>query len=400
MIYQAVEVKNNVYRIGFNDRKTHLFENWLPLPQGVAYNSYLIVDEKIALVDTVEASYAGDFVAAIKCLIGNRKVDYLIINHMEPDHSGAIKAVLAQWPDIVFVGNKMTASLLNGYYQISDNYLKINDKQTLSLGSHTLCFYMTPWVHWPETMMTHIEEEKILFSGDAFGSFGTLDGGIFDDEINLSFYEDEMLRYYANIVGRYSDDAKKALDKLADVPVEMICSTHGPIWRTDLAKVLSLYQKWTTHTTENGVVIAFASMYGNTERMADYIARQLSQQGIRNIRIYDVSKTHMSYIIRDIWRYKGLLLGSCAYNGEAFPQMKYLLDKLIHLEVRNRFLGLFGSSGWNGAGVKALKDFAQNIEMQIIGEPAGIKGSLTDSTREQCMLLARNMSEMLHRSFS
>ena len=255
---------------------------------------------------------------------------------------------------------------------------------------------MTPWVHWPETMMTYDLSEKVLFSGDAFGSFGTLDGGIFDDEIEFEeYYLDEMRRYYSNIVGKYSNMVQKAFKKLEGIDIKYICSTHGPIWRKDVNKVLSLYDKWSKFETEDGVVIIYGSMYGNTAKMADCIARKLSEQGIKKIRVHDVSKTHISYLINEIWKYKGVILGSSAYNSGMLPPMENLTRTLEHMGVKDHLLGLFGSYSWNGGGVKMLHKFYETMEWDLVSEPIDAKGIPGNETFDRCEVLAKAMADKL-----
>ncbi len=398
-MYKPVKVKEDIYFLGVNDRRTELFENLWPIEQGVSYNSYLIVDEKIALVDTVERSYADEFLSKIKTIIKDKKIDYLIVNHMEPDHSGSIKAIVNEYPDITLVGNKMTFNMLKNYYNITENTHQVKDGNEINLGSRSLQFFQTPWVHWPETMMTYDKKDKVLFSGDAFGSFGTLNGGIFDDELNIEWYEDEMLRYYSNIVGKYSDKAQAAIQKLGGLDINIIAATHGPVWRSHIPKVLNFYQKWTTYQTEKGVVIVFGSMYGNTEQMADTIARRLAENGIKNIRVYDASKTHISYIIRDIWKFKGVLLGSSAYNATLFPKMETLIKRIEHMDIKDHLLGIFGSSSWNGAGVKALNKFAESYSWDMVSDSVETKGSPDQQAIEKCISLADNMAERLNKDF-
>jgi flavorubredoxin len=217
-------------------------------------------------------------------------------------------------------------------------------------------------VHWPETMVTYEETTKIVFSGDAFGSYGTLDGGVFDDEINLDFYEVEVMRYFTNIVGKYCPHTQRAIKKLAPLDIKMIAATHGPIWRSNLDWVLTRYNKWSSYDLDCGVVIVYGSMYGNTQRMAEVIARQLAERGIKNIRVYDASKTHSSYIINDIFKYKGFIVGSPAYNNALFPNVEILLSTIEHMAPKNHYLGIFGNYSWNGGGVKNLKNFAEKIK--------------------------------------
>ncbi|MCD4834077.1 MAG: FprA family A-type flavoprotein [Bacteroidales bacterium] len=395
-MHNTVKVTDKVYWIGGNDRRTSHFENMWPIPNGISYNSYLIIDEKVALVDTIEFGSSDDYLDKIEELIDGKTIDYLIINHMEPDHSGAIKTIVEKYPNIKLVGNLKTFKIIESYFGYQDKWYQIEDGDELNLGHHNLKFVMTPWVHWPETMMTYDLTEKILFSGDAFGSFGALDGGIFDDEIEFEeYYKDEMRRYYSNIVGKYSNMVQKAFKKLEGIDIKYVCSTHGPIWRTDVNKVLSLYDKWSKFETEEGVVIIYGSMYGNTAKLADSIARKLSEQGIKKIRIHDASKTHISYLINDIWRYKGVILGSCAYNSEMLPTMENLTRTLEHMGVKDRLLGLFGSYSWNGGGVKALYKFNETIQWELVSEPVDTKGIPGNEAFDRCGTIAKAMAEKL-----
>lgn len=289
-----------------------------------------------------------DYVENIEQLLNGRKVDYLVINHMEPDHTGAIKALLCHYPDVKIIGNAKTFPMLKNFYGVCENLMEVKEGDSLDLGKHKLNFYMAPMLHWPETMVTFESTEGILFSGDIFGAFGTLDGGIFDDEVDLDYLEEEISRYYSNIVGKYGQPAQTALKKLGGLPIKMVCATHGPIRRSHIADIVAKYDKWSKYDTDKGVVIVFSSMYGNTEKMADIIARFLAEKGIKKIRIHDASKTHPSYIINDIFRYKGVILGSCAYNGNAFPTMETLLFELEHMGVKNHVVAFFGGKAWAG----------------------------------------------------
>lgn len=393
-----IKLSDNIYYLGFNDRRTQLFENIWPIPSGISYNSYLIFDDKIALIDTVERHFIEDYFQRIDEIIGDRKVDYLIINHMEPDHSGAMKSIVGKYPEITLVGNKKTFSLTENF-GIAASHLKIiEDGEVLDLGNTKLQFQTIPMVHWPETMATFDETHQILFSGDAFGSFGTLDGGVFDDELNLEFYENESMRYFTNIVGKYCPHTQRALKKLSGLQINMIAATHGPVWRTDLNWILDRYNKWSSYSSDNGVVILYGSMYGNTEKMAEVIARQLSIKGIKNIRVYDSSKTHPSYIINDIFRFKGFIVGSCAYNNELFPNVESLLSKIEHMGIKDRYLGIFGNFLWSGGGVSNLKKFAENIKWEMIYEPVEEKGALKQDQFLKCIELANAMADKLFSS--
>ncbi|MCK9628877.1 MAG: FprA family A-type flavoprotein [Bacteroidales bacterium] len=373
---KKIIVSNKVHYIGVNDRRKSLFENNWPLPQGVAYNSYLISDDKSVLIDTLEFGSKEDYVDEIELILEGKPLDYLVVNHMEPDHSSMIGLLLRVFPSMIIVGNSKTFKILEAYYKLKpEQFMEVSDGEELDLGYHKLKFVMTPWVHWPETMMTYDITDQILFSCDAFGAFGTLDGGIFDDEVDFEArYEGEMLRYYSNIVGKYSNMVQKAISKLAKVPVRFVCPSHGPVWRKDPMKVISLYDKWSKYESDSGVVIAFASMYGNTEKMADYIARLLAEKGERNIIIHDVSKTHVSYILRDIWKYSSVILGSCAYNAGMHPMMAQLCHELEVAAPKSKRYSLFGSYSWSGGGLKMLESFSSKMSWQLAEKPVEVIG--------------------------
>lgn len=394
---RTVNITEDIHFIGVNDRETYLFENLWPLNNGVSYNSYLINDDKVAILDTVKNTKMYDFLDNIEDIIGDKKIDYLIINHMEPDHSGSIKALKQKYPELTIVGNKKTIGLLEAFYGEFDRYLIIDEGDLLDLGNHKLRFYMTPMVHWPETMVTYDEKDKVLFSMDAFGGFGALDGSIFDDEINIEFYINEIRRYYSNIVGKYGPMVQKAIKKLTDakLDIKIVAPTHGPVWRKDPGYIIDLYNKWAKAEAEEGVVIVFGSMYGNTQKMADAIARTLAEKGIKNIRIYDASKTHVSYIISDLWRFKGVILGSCAYNTGLFPTMETVINKIENSQLKNRYLGIFGTSSWSGGGVCNLERFSERIKWERVGPCVEANSSPKEKDFELCDEIAIQMAEKL-----
>ena len=388
-------VKGKIHYVGVNDRNKHLFEGMWPLPYGVSYNSYLIDDEQVALVDTVDACFFEVYLHKIKSIIGDRPIQYLIINHMEPDHSGSISLIRQYYPDITIVGNKQTFGMIEGFYGVSGQRLEVKDGDALSLGHHHLRFYLTPMVHWPETMMTFDETDGVLFSGDAFGCFGTLDGGFLDSRINLDKYWDEMVRYYSNIVGKYGNPVQKALTKLGGLPISTICSTHGPVWTENIGKVVGIYDKLSRYEAEEGVVIAYGSMYGNTEQMAETIAAELSAQGIKNIVMHNVSKSNASFILKDIFKYRGLIIGSPTYCGQIYPEVNALLERILLREVKGRYLGYFGSFCWAGMAVKRMGEFAEKSKLELVGAPVEMKQAMKEATCEQCEELARAMAERL-----
>jgi len=393
---RPIHITDSIYYIGVNDRRTHLFENMWPLEKGVSYNSYLIKDEKNALIDTVEVGKANDFFDKIDSILEKgEKIDYLIINHLEPDHAGAIRQTLTRYPEMQIIGNKKTFKILGEFYGVDENLHLIDANTVLDLGKHKLSFFQTPMLHWPETMMTYDTTEQILFSGDAFGSYGTLDGGIFDDELNMDYYDDEVRRYYSNIVGKYWNPVQRALTELKGTPLKIIASTHGPIWRKNINKMLKLYDKWSRFEADRGAVIIYGSMYGNTEKMAETIARSLTENGIKDIRIHDSSKTHISHMLNDIFKFKGVALGSSAYNGVIFPPMEQLLSKIINTGIKNRIIGIFGSATWGGGGVKSIDAFADKMKWEHVGEAVQAKGSPSKSDLEICYDIGKKMAERL-----
>lgn len=392
---QSRIIEKDIYYVGVNDRHKHLFEQMWPLPYGVSYNSYMVVDEMIALIDTVDVCFFERYIANIKRIIGDRPINYLVINHMEPDHSGAIGLIKQMYPNIVIVGNKQTFGMVEGYYGIDGDRYMVKQGDFLSLGKHKLRFYLTPMVHWPETMMTFDESTGTLFSGDAFGCYGTLNGGVVDKDICIDHFRNEMIRYYANIVGKYGSPVQAALAKLKDADIRTICSTHGPAWQENVKQVIQLYDKMSRYETEEGVVIAYGSMYGHTEEMAETIAQSLCEEGIRNVMIHDVSRTHASYILRDIFKYRGLIVGSPTYCNQIYPEVESLLSKIAIREIKNHYFGYFGSFTWAGAAVKRITEWTEKCKMEIVGNPVEMKQSMQTLTFQQCKALGVDMAQRL-----
>lgn len=394
------EITNGIHYVGVNDRHKHIFEGLWPLPYGVSYNSYIIADEKIALVDTVEADFFTQYLDNIRSVIGDRPIDYIIVNHMEPDHSGSLTLIKKYYPNAKIVGNKKTFGMMQGFYRVGNDAdgdtLEVKNGDTLQLGSHTLAFTLVPMVHWPETMVTLDTTANVLFSGDAFGCFGALNGAYIDAEMNCDIYWDEMLRYYSNIVGKYGTPVQQALKKLAGVQMDYICSTHGPVWHEHIGRVVGMYDRLSRYEGADGLVIAYASMYGNTERAAEVIARAASEAGVKNIIMHDVSRTHHSYIIADIFRYRALILGAPTYNNGLYPQMESLLSELAGRDMKNRLLGWFGSFSWAGKAVKTIGEWNETrLHFEPVGTPVEIKQSLDEATTRACEELGKAMGERL-----
>ena len=394
-MYKLKEIADKVYYVGVNDRQKALFENMWPLPYGVSYNSYLIVDEKTVLIDTVDVCYSDIFLKKVADALDGRSLDYLVVNHMEPDHAGSIRLLRQQYPDVQIVGNNKTFGMLEGYHGIKEGLFEVKEGDTLNTGRHELVFYMAPMVHWPEVMVAYDVTDKIVFSADAFGTYGTLYGGVIDTEMNVEHYWEEMIRYYSNIVGKYGSPVQRALQKLSGLDIQTICSTHGPVWREYASKAIDIYDRMSRYEGEEGVVIIYGSMYGNTEQMAEAIAASLADNGIKNIVMHNVSHTSHSFIIADVFKYKGLIVGCPTYNTQMYPEMEALLSKLASREIKGRYLGYFGSFTWASAAVKKIAEFNDKLKFEPVGNPVEMKHSMKAETNTQAKELAKAMADRL-----
>lgn len=364
-----IEIKPNIYWIGVNDRTTDLFEGLWPITEeGVTYNTYLINDEQKAIVDLTKAFKTDEFLAQINEITELSQLDYVVINHMEPDHSGVIRTLRRIAPDITILGTEKTRSMLDSFYGLTEGIQVVQDGETLSLGEHTLRFVHTPFVHWPETMMTYEINERILFSCDAFGSYGALRGGIFDNEcIDRKLYEREALRYFVNIVAIFSKPVLNAIAKLADVPVSIIAPFHGLVWRENPQYIVGLYKQWAEYAngpTEVGITLLYGSMYGNTEKAMNVVAQGISQEGVP-LKIFDVCHTHVSYILPSLWTQRGVLVGAPTYEGSLFPPMAHILDMAAIKRIRNKKLAYFGSYGWSGGAQRHLKRIIEPLKWEM-----------------------------------
>ena len=365
-----IEIKPGIYWIGVNDRTTDLFEGMWPITQeGVSYNTYLISDEKTAIVDLTKALKTDEFLDQIHQVTDVSQLDYIIINHMEPDHSGVLRTLRQIAPQTTILGTEKACAMLESFYGITEGVQVIQDGETLSLGQHTLRFVYTPFVHWPETMMTYETTEHILFSCDAFGSYGALRGAIFDDEcVDSEFYKREALRYYVNIVAIFSKPVLQAIAKLADVPVSVIAPSHGLIWRQDPQHIVELYRQWAeyaTGPTEAGITLIYGSMYGNTEKMMNAVARGVSRERV-SLSIFDVTHTHVSYILPSLWTQRGVMVGAPTYEGSLFPPMVQVLDVVAHKRIRNKKVARFGSYGWSGGAQRHLERLIEPLKWELV----------------------------------
>lgn len=390
------KLTDNIYYIGVNDRTTALFEGLWPLPAGVSYNSYLIDDEKTAVIDCVGPEFFEEHLANMRSVLGNRTVDYIVVNHMEPDHSGALALFRQFYPQARIVGNKKTISMLEGYYGIDGaDCIAVADGTTLELGRHTLSFHLVPMVHWPETMVTYDSTSGTLFSGDAFGCFGALNGTVLDTETDIEPYFPEMRRYYSNIVGKYATPVQNALKKLAAINIKMICPTHGPVWTEAAGRVIAEYDRMSRYEAEEGAVVVYASMYGNTRQMAEEVARGLSEVGIRKIVVHDAARTPLSFILSDIFTYKGLAIGATTYNGDVNPAVKAVLEAVKLREVKHRAMAAFGSFTWAGKAAKTISDFADNMGYTQPAPAVEMKQGFNPAAAESCRTLGKALGEAI-----
>ena len=366
-------ISQRIFSVGVNDTDKILFEGLWPLPYGVSYNSYVVADEKVALIDTVEGGFEDEFLSNIREAIGDRSIDYLVVNHMEPDHSSLISYMLEKYPDMIIVANSKTVPMLKGYYNVPEDKVHVvAEGGELSLGGCSLKFYMVPMVHWPETMVTWLEEENTVFSGDAFGTFGAVPGSIVDEEGTLMEFKDEMIRYYSNIVGKYGKPVQTALKKLSGLNVLRICSTHGPVWENEVAEVVSLYDRLSRYDVDRGVCIVYGSMYGNTAAAAEALASELEKLGVPYA-IHDLAGNNagelgISGALRDVFKYDTIVAGSPTYNNGIFPPVEAFMRSLQARLIKNRRFYAFGSYTWAGSSVNQLNQMAADLGFEVLGE--------------------------------
>lgn len=394
-------ISENLYWVGASDRRLALFENLFPLESGVAYNSYLLLDDKTVVFDTVDASVSRQFVENVQAGLAGRDLDYVVINHMEPDHCSNIDTLVALYPNVKLVGNAKTFQLFEQFYTLRDqaNYVVVKEGDELNLGQHNLKFFMAPMVHWPEVMMTFETTQGWLFSADAFGSFGALDGNLFADEYDYKGRTlDEARRYYVNIVGKFGVNVMVVLNKFKNLNINMILPLHGPLYRgEDIAFIVDKYTKWATYTPEiNSVLLIYGSMYGNTENAIDILAKQLSLKGVKNIKIYDASKTDPSYMISDLWEYSHVVFASANYNGDCYYKVENLIREALALNFQNRKISFVTNFSWGGKALKTMQDLLiTGKRMDFVGEPVTLKSSVKDSDEDQIAALAASIAESL-----
>ena len=392
------EVTDDIIYVGVSDRRIQLFENVYPIPRGVAYNSYVVLDEKTVLVDTVDRSVTGQFFENLTAVLDGRDLDYLIVNHMEPDHSSAISEVLVRYPNAKVVCTQAAAVILNQFFacSIAGRAIIVGEGSTLKVGKHTFTFVMAPMVHWPEVMMTYDDVSGVLFSADAFGSFGALNGNLFADEVDFpKDWLPDARRYYCNIVGKYGKQVQDVLAKAGTVNIKMLCPTHGPVWRKDLGWLLDKYNLWSSYTPEDkAVMVVYGSVYGGTESAANAIAAKISQAGIADVAVYDVSKTHVSELIAEAFRCSHIVLASITYNMGIFTPMKnFLLDLEAH-SLQNRTFAILENGSWSPIAGKLMKEIVNRlVRCEIVGRTVTVKSSPSAKDSGALSELAEAVSE-------
>lgn len=392
-MYNVRKVTEDIVWVGASDRRLALFENIFPIPRGVSYNSYVLLDEKTVLLDTVDASVAGQFFENLEHVLDGRKLDYLIVNHMEPDHCAMIGDLVRRYPEVQVVGNTKTFGMIKQFFgtDFAERAVTVKEGDTLATGAHTLHFVMAPMVHWPEVMVTYDEKDKVLFAADGFGTFGALNGNIFADEVDFDRdWLDDARRYYTNIVGKYGASVQALLKKASGLEIAVICPLHGPIWRENLGYILEKYQKWSTYEAEDqAVVILYATMYGNTASAADALAGRLAAKGVKKIAVYDVSNTHVSELISEIFRASHVVFAAPTYNGGIYPVMENLLADMQALAVQNKTVALMENGTWAPTTAKQMREkLAELKNVTILDTQITIKSAMAPEQEGQLEALA------------
>ncbi len=392
-MYCVKKMTDDLYWVGGSDRRLALFENVYPIPNGVSYNAYLLLDEKTVLLDTVDRSIADLFFENVAHVLNGRKLDYVIVNHMEPDHCAVLQDLVLRYPEVRIVCNAKTVTMIRNFFtfDIDSRAVIVKEMDTLCTGRHTFAFVMAPMVHWPEAMVSYDATTKTLFSADAFGTFGALNGNLYADEVNFKTeYLADARRYYTNIVGKYGTQVQALLKKAAAIEIETICPLHGPVWRKDIAWFLDKYVHWATYQPEEtAIVIAYASVYGNTENAANILAGMLADKGVRNVKVYDVSATHPSYIVSECFRASHLVFLSTTYNAGMFVNMENLVHDIVHHNLQNRTIALVENGSWAPTAAGLMRaEFQKLKNCTILDEGVSIRSSLKEDQLAQMEALA------------
>ena len=386
-MYCVKAIHPDLYWVGANDRRLALFENVYPISRGVSYNSYVLLDEKTVLLDTVDKSVSDQFFENVAHVLNGRRLDYLIVNHMEPDHCGTIEQLVLRYREVKIVCNAKTVQMIKQFFtfDIDSRAVLVKEMDTLCTGRHTLAFVMAPMVHWPEAMVTYDTTDKVLFSADAFGTFGAINGNLFADEVNFETeYLDDARRYYTNIVGKYGTQVQTLLRKAATIDIQTICPLHGPVWRKNIGWFIDKYVKWSTYTPEeNAVMIAYASVYGNTANVADILASKLADAGVRNVKVYDVSNTHPSVLVAEAFRCSHLVFASTTYNAGIFVTMETLLHDIVAHNLQNRTVALIENGTWAPTAGGLMRKLLSGLRgIDILEDSLTVRSSLKEDQLE------------------
>lgn len=393
-------ITDTIRYVGVNDHQVDLFEGQYVVPNGMSYNSYVILDEKVAVMDTVDINFTHEWLDNIANVLEGRKPDYLVVQHMEPDHAANIQNFVNTYPEAVVVSTEKAFAMMDNFFDmdIENRKLLAENGGSLSLGKHVLNFVYAPMVHWPEVMVTYDATDKTLFSADAFGTFGAMNGNLYADEVNFERdWLDDARRYYTNIVGKYGPQAQAVLKKAAGLDIEMICPLHGPIWRENLGWFIDKYMKWSSYTPEDqAVMIAYGSVYGHTENLANVLASKLADLGVKDVRVYDVSATHPSYILSEAFRCSHLVFASITYNGGIFTNMEHLLLELKAHNLQNRTVALMENGSWAPVAGKKMKEIFDSMKnIRLLEETAVIRSSMKENQMEQVDALAKAIVESM-----
>lgn len=380
-MYCVKKIKDDLFWVGGTDRRLALFENAYPIPRGVSYNAYVLKDEKTVLFDTVDWAVSSQLFENLEAVLGGRALDYVIVNHMEPDHCATLEDVVRRYPEVKVVCNAKTVDIIKQFFDfdIDSRAVIVKENDTFCTGKHTYTFVMAPMVHWPEVMVTYDTTDKILFSADAFGTFGAMNGNLFADEVNFERdWLDDARRYYTNIVGKYGSSVQTLLKKAAGLDIQMICPLHGPVWRENIGWYVDKYLTWSSYAPEEkAVMIAYGSIYGNTENAANILACRLADRGIRNIAVYDVSSTHPSVMVAEAFRCSHLVFASATYNGGIFTSMERVLSDLKAHALQNRTVAVIENGSWGMVAARQMKDMIAGMKnMEILEPTVSIKSSL------------------------
>ncbi len=399
-MYNVRKVTDDLYWIGANDHRLTLFENIHPIPEGVSYNSYLLLDEKTVLFDTIDWSSGRQFLENIAALLDGRPLDYMVINHVEPDHAASIGEILVRYPDVRIISNEKAFMLMNQFgFDAGENRVEVKEGDVLSFGNHSITFVSAPMVHWPEAMVSFDMTNGVLFSADAFGSFGALDGKLFSDEVDFDRdWIDDARRYYTNIVGKYGPHVQALLKKAGGIDIKIVCPLHGPLWRSDLGYFIDKYDKWSRYEPEeNGVLIVYASMYGNMERAAQLLASRLTERGIDKIAVYDVSDTHMSYLIAETFKYSHIVLASVTYNLGIYPLMHNYLMDMKALNMQKRTVAIMEGGSWAPkAGVLIEELLDEMKQMTVLNEKVTVLSMVDENSLAEMDQMADAIAESLN----